>query len=66
MRVRDLRHRLESAGCRVRRRSDGSHEVWETPGGRMMVLVVNHLAGDVSPPVLKNVRRALRREGISL
>lgn len=65
--VRELRERLLELGCRVRRgQASSSHEVWETPGGRMLTLVVHHRNRAVSLAVLKTVRRALRAEGIRL
>lgn len=62
--VRELRQALTDLGCRRRRMTPGSHEVWETPSGRAFVLVVNHLAAPVSRGVLQQVRRLLAREGI--
>jgi predicted RNA binding protein YcfA (HicA-like mRNA interferase family) len=64
-RVRDLLHDLRRHGCRPLR-TRGSHQIWATPTGAKLGVVVNHPGNDVSATVLAAVRRALRRAGIEL
>ena len=64
-RVRDLIRELRRQGCRpVRTR--GSHQIWTTPSGARLGVVVNHPGDGVSATVLAAVRRALRVAGIEL
>lgn len=42
----------------------GSHEVWESPGGRAVVLNVNHRSREANPIVLQKVRQIIRAEGL--
>ena len=65
IKVRELRTRLGQLGCE-RHRGRGSHEVWRTPRGGMLVLVVNHLGTEVSATVLASTRHTLRAEGLDL
>ncbi len=61
--LRHLLQELRTLGFRPER-TRGSHQVWSTPGGAHLTLVVNHANCDVTPIVLASVRRALRREGM--
>jgi len=61
--VREVITRLRHLGC-IRIRCNGSHEVWEAPGGSRCPVVINHPGGDVTPRVLASVRRWLRRAGL--
>lgn len=63
--VRKLIRKLRALGCRPAR-TKGSHQIWLTPGGRHMTVVVNHESADVTPAVLTSVRRVLCREGLLL
>lgn len=60
--VRELQADLRRLGFRVRRMAAGSHEVWESPGGRAVVLNVNHRSREANPIVLQKVRQIIREE----
>jgi len=63
--VWQLMNRLRALGCRPLRTPD-SHQVWVTPAGRRLTIVVNHLNADVTHTVLFSVKRVLRSEGLLL
>jgi len=63
LKVRMLLQELRALGCRPER-TEGSHQIWRTPGGAHLTVVVNHANADVTPAVLTGVRRVLRREGL--
>jgi predicted RNA binding protein YcfA (HicA-like mRNA interferase family) len=61
--VRTLLRDLRALGCQPER-AVGSHQIWRTPAGSHVTVVVNHPNADVSSTVLASVRRVLRREGL--
>jgi predicted RNA binding protein YcfA (HicA-like mRNA interferase family) len=63
MKVRSLLGLLRRLGCRIER-TRGSHQIWKTPKGTPLTVVVNHANDEVTPAVLGSVRRALRRDGL--
>lgn len=63
--VRTVLRELRALGC-LPERAEGSHQVWRTPAGSHVTVVVNHLNADISRAVLASIRRALRREGLLL
>ena len=65
LKVRTLLQALRVLGCSPER-TTGSHQVWRTPGGAHLTVVVNHANADVTRLVLAAVRHTLRREGLQL
>lgn len=65
MKVRVLVSQIQAAGC-IPVRVKGSHQVFRTPSGNSIPLVINHQNAEVTPNVLASVRRALQSEGIRL
>jgi len=58
MKVRDMRSLLKSRGCTVVRRR-GSHEMWRTPAGITVPVVVNHPNADIPSGTLGKILRWL-------
>lgn len=63
--VRTLLQELRMLGCRPERVT-GSHQVWRTPAGAHVTVVVNHANADVSRLVLASIRHTLRKERLQL
>lgn len=61
--VRDVLAELRRLGCEPVR-TNGSHQVWRTPSGKTVPVVVNHVSAGASRNVLGTLRRVLRAEGL--
>jgi predicted RNA binding protein YcfA (HicA-like mRNA interferase family) len=66
MTVRELRKRCSSLGAVLLRHTDGSHEVWRFPSGDNVSIKANKPGDTASPGIMSDVRRALKKSGLSL
>ena len=55
----ELRAKLESLGCRFRRRADGSHEMWVNPANGRRAIIPRHSNRDLATGTLRQIRRDL-------